>query len=161
MTPKHMTKRLTYLNRILNNVWKRWQTEYLSELRDAHHYGDKTSASQEVKIGDIVLVHDDSRPRGFWKLALVEKLVTGQDGLTRGAILRVSSTGERASTLQRPLQRLYPLELSSTTADVGITDLSQCSHQEDEPIGWTEEVSTRPKRAAVVQARDGLMDTCR
>ena len=151
-----MTKRLTYLNRILNNFWKQWQTEYLSELRDAHRYGDKTSASQEVKVGDIVLVHDDSRPRGFWKLALVEKLVTGRDGLTRGAVLRVSSTGERASTLQRPLQRLYPLELSSTTADVGITDLSQRSPQEDEPVGRTEEVSTRPKRAAAVQARDGL-----
>lgn len=75
MTLKHMTKRLT---RIRNNFWKRWQTEYLSELRDVHRYGDKTSANQEVKVGDIVLVHDDSRLRGFW---LVEKLVTGRDGL--------------------------------------------------------------------------------
>ena len=160
MTPKHMTKRLTYLNRILNNFWKRWQTEYLSELRDAHRYGDKTSADHEVKVGDIVLVHDDSKPRGFWKLALVEKLVTGRDGLTRGAVLRVSSSGERGSTLQRPLQRLYPLELSSTTAtELGITDLHQRSPQEAEPIEPTVKVPTRPKRAAAVRARDRLKAT--
>ena len=160
MTPKHMTKRLTYLNRILNDFWKRWQTEYLSELRDAHRYGDKTSAEHEVKVGDIVLVHDDSKPRGFWKLALVEKLVTGRDGLTRGAVLRVSSSGERGSTLQRPLQRLYPLELSSTTAtELGITDLHQRSPQEAEPIEPTVKVPTRPKRAAAVRARDRLKAT--
>ena len=36
VTSKHLTKRLLYLNRILNNFWKRRQTEYLSELREAH-----------------------------------------------------------------------------------------------------------------------------
>ena len=43
---------------------------------------------------------------------MVEKLLTGQDGLVRGAVLRVSSRNGRATILQRPLQLLYPLEVS-------------------------------------------------
>ena len=45
--------------------------------------------------------------RGKWKLGIVENLIVGRDGTVRGAKLRVS-TGH----LERPIQHLYPLELS-------------------------------------------------
>ena len=38
-------------------------------------------------------------------------MITGRDGQIRGAILRVASEKGRSTTLQRPLQRLYPLEI--------------------------------------------------
>jgi len=41
----------------------------------------------------------------------VEGLVTGRDGLVRGATIRVKSRGNKSSTLKRPLQCLYPLEI--------------------------------------------------
>ena len=44
------------------------------------------SHSNPIAVGDMVLVYEDSKPRGFWKLAKVESLVTGTDGLTRGAV---------------------------------------------------------------------------
>ena len=64
-----------------------------------------------------MLVHDESSPRGFWKLARIKSLVVGTDGRTWGAIVPIASTGTCESTLQWPLQRLYPLETCSLNPD--------------------------------------------
>ena len=41
VSPEHLTKRMLFLNKVVNNFWKRWEKEYLLELRDAHRYGEK------------------------------------------------------------------------------------------------------------------------
>ena len=56
-----------------------------------------------------MLVEEEDKPRGIWKLARVTSLITGKDGHTRGAILHVPSSGGNG-VLQRPIQRIYPLE---------------------------------------------------
>ena len=63
---------------ILRDFRKRWLHEYLTSLRDYH----KTSGNnqQVVKKGDVVLVHDDSS-RATWKMAVVQDLIVGKDGL--------------------------------------------------------------------------------
>ena len=58
-----------------------------------------------------MLLYDDSLPRSFWKLARVKELITGQDGSTCGAVLKVSTRSGGTTTLRRPVQLLYPLEL--------------------------------------------------
>ena len=113
VTSKHLTRRFVYLNRVLNDFWRRWRTEYLLELREAHRHGFKTNNVTPVGVGDVVLVHDDNSPRGFWKIALVRSLIVGRAGRVRGAVLKVGSADSRESLLQRPLQRLYPLEIGS------------------------------------------------
>ena len=85
------------------------------ELRDTHHCNEPNSAAVHISVGDVVVVHDE-KPRGFWKLARVEEVIPGRDGQIRGAVVRVIS-GENASVLRRPLQKLYPLEVSSQTDD--------------------------------------------
>ena len=69
VSPEHLTKRMLFLNKVVNNFWKRWEKEYLLELRNAHRYGEKTSKNSPLNIGDVVLVHDDNKPQGFWRLA--------------------------------------------------------------------------------------------
>ena len=117
VTTKQLTRRLLYLNKIIDSFWKRWQNEYLIELRDAHNYmyGRKTSDGTPVKIGEVVLIHDESRPRGLWKLARVENLITGTDNKTRGVVLRTTTDGGRTTCLQRSLQCIYPLEVTGKT----------------------------------------------
>ena len=63
--------------------------------------------------GDVVLVHKDNKPRGFWRLARVKSLIDGNDGCTRGAILTMISPNEKRMTLRRSLQRLYLLEVEA------------------------------------------------
>ena len=80
-----LLKRVRHLNNTLNHFWKRWTQKY---LREAHRY---SSESPEV-MNDLVMVHDESQPRGFWRFAKVENLIIGRDNRVRGATLRVSST---------------------------------------------------------------------
>ena len=92
---------------MLKHFWTRWRLEYLTTLREFH----KTTGNniQQVKVGDVVLVHDDT-PRVNWKYAIIEGVIRGNDGLIQAANIR-TSTGKTT----RPINKLYPLEVTSTS----------------------------------------------
>ena len=52
------------------------------------------------------------RKRNCWPLGIVDQLIAGRDGVVRGAKLRVGR-----SHVERPVQLLYPLELSCDEDD--------------------------------------------
>ena len=60
-----------------------------------------------MKIGDVVLVHDDTK-RVNWKLAVIESVNRGADGMIHAANIR-TATGRT----NRPTTHLYPLEVSA------------------------------------------------
>lgn len=141
----HVTSWMNHLNLLLQHFWKRWSREYLTELRDAHRYGTSPQGgNKEITIGDVVLIHDEKHPRAFWKLGKVEKLIKGQDGNVRGAVIRVhSNTGSRV--LKRPSQMLYPLEIGCGDViggDVEVT-VPRAPADEGAPV-------ERPQRTAAV-----------
>ena len=113
-----------------------------------------------MSVGDIVLVHDDSKPRGSWKLARIEEVIIGRDGRTRGAVLRVASASGRGTVLHRPLQRLYPLEISSSTPDKEkekpdeTAGCDQVTSEESAAQERQSAVPVRPRRAAAMEARN-------
>ena len=106
-----LSKRMNHLSNVMNHFWRRWRDEYLIELRNSHRHSAKNATRTPVAVGDIVVVHHEDLPRGLWRLARVGSLVTGTDGLVRGATIRVKSRGNKSSTLKRPLSCLYPLEI--------------------------------------------------
>ena len=118
-TPDLLTKRARHLEQTVTHFWRRWKKEYLLELRESHRYHRGKSDAKQIEIDDVVVIHDEDHPRSFWRLGRIKELVVGQDGIARGAILQVAGKG-CYSTLRRPLQRLYPLEIAEQT-----------SHEED------------------------------
>ena len=97
-----------------DHFWNQWKHEYLFEV---HRCTQGSSVTPPVSVGDIVLMHNDG-PRGFWKLARVEKLIAGKDGHTRGAAIRVSAnngqtTGRMGFIAFAPgLRQYYPIQPS-------------------------------------------------
>ena len=81
-----------------------------------------TCAPQTIKVGDVVLIHDDS-PRARWKMAVIENLIKGNDGNIRAAEVR-TNTGKT----NRPIARLYPLEITSEQ----LVDTSTFNKQNDD-----------------------------
>ena len=167
MTPAQLSRRMRHLNRVLNQFWRRWKEEYLLELRDVHHCNERNSDTTPISVGDIVVVHDD-KPRGFWKLARVEEVITGKDGRVRGAVVKVNS-GKNSTVLRRPLQRLYPLEVSCHINDGGPDQMQDVQRVPDNvSASPCEEVTAdshsnkltetavtkRPTRASALEARD-------
>ena len=81
----------------------RWKHEYLTSLREFH--GSTGDNRQRIKIGDVVLVHDEG-PRINWHLAVIKDLIIGGEKLVRTAII-CTSAGETNC----PITKLYPLEV--------------------------------------------------
>lgn len=81
-----------------------WEREYLYQV-----LGSKgevwQSTPNPLQTGEVVLVADGEKRLG-WKLGVVQELHTGRDGRCRSATVRVGR-----STLNRPIQKLYKLEL--------------------------------------------------
>lgn len=89
ITAEPLQRRVKYLNSVINHFWRRWSKEYLLELRDSHRHQASNKEAPLIKTGDVVLIHDSNKPRGFWRLARIERLLAGKDGKIRGAVLHV------------------------------------------------------------------------
>jgi hypothetical protein len=106
-----LSRRATYLKKLLEHFWKRWSREYLLELREHHRVkGVGRSAKANPKEGDIVCVYEEKTPRNLWRLGKIEKLFKGNDGQARAVALRIWNKGKETITLQRPVQKVYPVE---------------------------------------------------
>ena len=90
-----------------------------------------------------MIIHDDA-PGAGWKLAVVEKLITGSDGVTRAAEIHTAR-----GTTNRPIVRLIPLEVN----------------EQSETRNWTQVISQndsegiqadRPTRLATLTARNKI-----
>ena len=54
-----------------------------------------------------MLIKGEERNRSKWKIGVVERPIQGRDGVIRGAQLKAGKTH-----IEKPLQLLYPLELT-------------------------------------------------
>ena len=101
---KELKREYRSLRQLRAELEHRFRREYLSLLV---HRG-KEKGAKEIAVGDVVLVGCDNRKRLEWPLARVLAVFPGKDGHVRVARLQTSS-----GTLIRPVQRLFPLEVSS------------------------------------------------
>lgn len=103
---RDLRKHAKFLQKTKDAMWRRWTTEYLRALRERHRlkHGNKQSS---LAVGDVVIIKSPERNKNSWPLGIVERLIVGRDGVVRGAGLRAGR-----SHIERPVQHLYPLELS-------------------------------------------------
>jgi hypothetical protein len=83
-------------------IWKRWSVEYLHTLQQR---GKWTLKTDNLKIGDLVLVHTPSSPLD-WPLARVTNIHPGADGVVRVVDLKTQS-----GHLTRPAIKVFRLPL--------------------------------------------------
>lgn len=117
---KNISKRWKHIQRVRENMKKRFKREYLGFLRSS-----VTRREDKVKVGDIVLIGSDNTKRISWPLGKVMETIPGKDGVTRLVKLKTAK-GE----LLRPVQRLYPLEISTAQLAQEDDDLEE---KEEEP----------------------------
>ena len=141
-----MRRRANTQATILRDFQTRWRREYLTSLREYHKAsGDNI---QQVKRGDVVLVHDV--PRTTWRMAVIEELIVGQDGLTHAAVIRTS-----IGTTSKPITRLYPLELSAEQ-DGSVAD--RVKENSEQPTCDIVREDRPPKRATARRAAEQFKD---
>ena len=90
--------------KLVDDLWRRWQREYLTTLRSFHEVRQQ-HASTKFRIGDVALLQEEVRPRHMWKRARIEQLIQGRDGKIRTVVLRTLE----GTKITRPIQLVIPL----------------------------------------------------
>ena len=61
-----------------------------------------------------MILKDDATKKMYWKLAVVEELISGRDGQIRAAIIRIIDCDSKPSRICRGVKHLIPIEVRST-----------------------------------------------
>jgi len=131
---------------LLQHFWTRWRQEYLTSLREFHKTTGNNKAA--VKVGDVILVHDEGS-RINWKLAVVQELLPGRDGHVRAVNIRT-----QGGTTNRPIAKLYPLEISAQPQE----NLTPAVPSVDYPV---DPLPKRTRRAAASRAMQRIAEWTR
>ena len=99
-----------YLELLISDFRKRWQFEYLTNLRELQRRHSE-SVKREIQEGDIVRVFEDRIPRQKWSMGKVERVSPGRDVFIRPAELTTVNKSGNVVRVKRPIQKLYPLEV--------------------------------------------------
>ena len=99
----------------------RLKLEYLTSLRECHR--NTGNNRQEIKVGEVVQIHDDTY-RNQWELGIIDKPFTGEDNRVRSVRLKTA----RGYT-NRPIGKLYPLEITVTEATSAEGRLSRATKE--------------------------------
>jgi len=89
--------------KLIDEFKMRFRKEYLALLVQKGK-----GSSINFQEGDVVLVGSDNRKRWEWPMAKVLELIPGKDGHVR--VVKLKTSG---GILTRPVQRIFPLEVSA------------------------------------------------
>ena len=67
---------------------------------------------QPPRLGQLVLVVDNSVRKSHWQLGKVTKQIKGKDDVVRAVKIQVTSQGKKFE-IERPLQGICPLEIDA------------------------------------------------
>lgn len=101
--PVNRLSRWQHLQMLLQHFWQRWSTEYLSELQTRSKWNEQT---ENLRVGQIVVVKDENLPPLQWKLARIKEVFCGPDGNVRVALIKT-----QVGDYKRPISKLCPLPI--------------------------------------------------
>ena len=109
-THKELTRRRAHLGNLTEHLCKRWNHEYLLELRESHRLKSRRAGSRTVSVSNGEAVYYDT-PEANWTFVWIEELFEGKDNQVRGVNIRDTNKEMQPNTLRRPVQMLIPLKI--------------------------------------------------
>nr|XP_053608986.1 uncharacterized protein LOC128674488 [Plodia interpunctella] len=87
-TPEDGRTRWHLTNELFKQIWKKWRSEYLTELNVRSKWRRQQT---NIQIGDLVTIQDENLSPGKWPMARVTELHPGKDGLVRVVTLKTQN----------------------------------------------------------------------
>ena len=145
-TYKSLTRKAKHHRNLLERFTKQWRNEYLLALRERASIKTRGNRNPDIAVGDIVIIRNDQTKRNFWKLAKVEELLCGEDGVARAAIVRgLRENSDHSQLLRRSIQHLIPIEVRHE----GATNVDEATNADPEhPRVQVLRPTKRPQRTA-------------
>ena len=110
------------ITNIKSDFIKRFEDEYITTIQEREYYNHKKfKNSEQLVIGDVVLVKEDNLRRMSWRKGQIIHVIRGVDKLIGGAQIKVRQRNlDKMLTLKRPLNYLVPFEIMD--ADKHVTE---------------------------------------
>lgn len=102
------------MNQIVQQTWKKWKMEYLTQLNIRSKW---LQPQRNLQVGDLVTIQDENMPPGKWQMARVIDLHPGRDGYVRVVSLKTTN-----GIIKRPTVKLCHLPLDTTNTKNGNGD---------------------------------------
>lgn len=99
--------RWKYIQKIHQSFWNIWSSEYLTRLQQRPKWFQQTN---NINIGDLVLVREDNLPPSKWLLARVLDTHPGKDDKVRVVTLK----SQKNPYFKRPIAKLSILPINDT-----------------------------------------------
>nr|XP_049704680.1 uncharacterized protein LOC126056266 [Helicoverpa armigera] len=100
-TASHRLSRYDRVEQMRQHFWRRWSTEYISELQTRTKWKTRR---EELAPNTLVLIKEDNLPPLKWRLGRILHTFPGKDGVSRVADIK-TATG----TVRRAFTRICPL----------------------------------------------------
>jgi len=69
-----LAKELNLKQKLGDDFWKRWKKDYLLELRSLRKVQLPVGTIAQLRLGDVVIIQEDVRPRHLWGRVRIEEL---------------------------------------------------------------------------------------
>lgn len=96
-TNKRLINRWQHAQRIQQGFWSKWHTEYLTSLQNRPKWRIK---SQNLEIGELVILKEDNVPPTYWPLARIVETHPGTDGLVRAVTIKTCNGVYKRPTIK-------------------------------------------------------------
>jgi len=93
--------RFQLIDRMVQDFWKRWRSEYLTSLQIREKWFKTTD---NVKAGTVVIVKYDNSPPLCWPLGVIVDVLPGKDGIVRNVRVKTNK-----GVFSRPVAKVCPL----------------------------------------------------
>ncbi|XP_050543462.1 uncharacterized protein LOC126906734 [Daktulosphaira vitifoliae] len=103
-TPSNRLDRWRRVNKFSQQIWKRWSSEYLSQLQTRYKWAKEKGP--KLSVGSVVLIKEENLSPLFWRLGRVVSVICGKDGVIRTARVK-TAFGEYL----RAVRNLSPLPI--------------------------------------------------
>lgn len=90
---------------LAEEFWQKWRSEYLHSLQPRKKWKSDT---QNLTVGTVVLMKDNTCARNDWPIGIVKRVFPGDDGRVRKVELKVVRNG-KTTTYIRPITELVVL----------------------------------------------------
>jgi len=122
-----------------------WVEEYLLSLRESGRDLYQTEWTEQIKVGDVILISSPIKARPLWQMGKVTELLPGTDKIVRTVRVKRPDRSEGIY----PINLLYPLELS-------VASMIDCENDNSDCRGSATNIRSVPKRAAALKCAEKL-----
>lgn len=106
-TPSNRLSRWHSVQKISQDIWRRWQTDYLHQLQQRTKW---FNPKVDIKPGVLVIVKEDNVAPYKWKLARIIETHPGLDNVVRAVTVKTSN-----SSYKRPISKICLLPIEDST----------------------------------------------